>query len=154
MLRVLAGNTPGSRSRHSGEGIPAEISSTASVRNHSLPPLRERTEDVPDLVRYFIQRHARELAVPDPAIQTRGKSPGSRSRPGPATFGNWKTIVRQPSSWARPLAITLDHVQHAIRAQTGPHRPANQTHAAYIATSWPASSGARRKAPIENDGRP
>src|SRR5881628_1629911 len=35
----------------------------------TLPPLRERKEDIPDLVKYFLRKHAAELGVADPSIQ-------------------------------------------------------------------------------------
>src|SRR5205814_393427 len=35
----------------------------------SLPPLRERKEDIPGLVRYFLGKYAAELAVQKPSIQ-------------------------------------------------------------------------------------
>jgi nitrogen regulation protein NR(I) len=34
----------------------------------SLPPLRERPDDVPLLVRYFLSRHAREMGQADPGV--------------------------------------------------------------------------------------
>src|SRR5262245_22301290 len=33
-----------------------------------LPPLRERSEDIPGLVRYFLQKHGPELGTPHPSI--------------------------------------------------------------------------------------
>jgi len=35
----------------------------------TLPPLQERGEDIPDLVRYFIGRYARELGIDHPSIE-------------------------------------------------------------------------------------
>src|SRR5512141_1821770 len=40
-----------------------------SVVTLTLPPLSERVEDIPDLVRFFIQRYAKDLAVENPSIQ-------------------------------------------------------------------------------------
>src|SRR5207244_5887952 len=34
----------------------------------TLPPLRERKEDIPELVRYFLRKYAAELGVADPSI--------------------------------------------------------------------------------------
>src|SRR5881275_946463 len=39
-----------------------------SVVEITLPPLRERREDVPDLVKFFLRKHAAELGVKDPSI--------------------------------------------------------------------------------------
>jgi DNA-binding NtrC family response regulator len=34
----------------------------------TLPPLRGRREDIPDLVRYFLQKYGPELGNPEPSI--------------------------------------------------------------------------------------
>ena len=39
-----------------------------SVMVIGLPPLRQRKEDVPDLVRYFLQKHGPDLGNPQPSI--------------------------------------------------------------------------------------
>ena len=68
-----------------------------------LPPLRERTEDVPDLIRHFFALAERE-GLPPKQIEPR-RSSGSSAIAGRAMCANWKTsrggsrrsIRRRPS---------------------------------------------------------
>ncbi len=73
-----------------------------------LPPLRERSEDVPDLIRHFFAQAEREGCRP--SSSTRRRSSGSSVTAGPAMCASWKTsragsppsIRRKPSrrrSW-------------------------------------------------------
>ncbi len=58
-----------------------------------LPPLRERKEDIPALLDYFLAKHAGQLRKPAPLVT----DDVCRATTGPETFANWKTWQRK--SW-------------------------------------------------------
>jgi DNA-binding NtrC family response regulator len=102
-----------------------------SVVTLRLPPLRERPEDIPALVRFLIRRHALELAVLNPSIQPEAIA-WLRTRPWPGNVRQLENVVRQSLLLARPLAITLEHVQRVLERDSRPMTAANQTLASYI----------------------
>lgn len=103
-----------------------------SVVTISLPPLRERAEDIPDLVRFFIRRYARELSVELPAVQAEAIAFLQRQT-WPGNVRELENAVRQALLLAKPLAIGLDHVQQAVDKARRPEKISQQPHSAYIA---------------------
>ena len=98
----------------------------------SLPALNERAEDIPDLVRFFIQRHARQLSVETPSIQPEAIA-YLQSRPWPGNVRELENVVRQALLLAKPFGIALEHVQQVAEKVRKPGAATQQTHAAYVA---------------------
>ena len=61
-----------------------------------LPPLRERREDIPRLVRYFVQKFARANEQDDRHDPERGDERRSPPTTGPATCASSKTRSSAP----------------------------------------------------------
>ena len=78
-----------------------------------VPPLRDRREDVPDLVHFFIQRDARSLGVETPSIQSDAIALLS-DQPWPGNVRELENAVRQSLLLARPFAIKADHIKKVI----------------------------------------
>jgi nitrogen regulation protein NR(I) len=97
-----------------------------------VPPLGERTEDIPDLVRFFMQRYAPDLGVDSPAIQPDALDWLQRQA-WPGNVRELENVVRQSLLAARPFAIALEHVQQVLARARKPAAIADETHAAYIA---------------------
>ncbi len=97
-----------------------------------VPPLSQRTEDIPDLVRFFIQRYARDLAVESPSIQPEAMA-WLQTQAWPGNVRELENVVRQALLLARPFAISVQHVQQLLAKARKPGRASEQTHAAYIA---------------------
>jgi nitrogen regulation protein NR(I) len=96
-----------------------------------LPPLSQRAEDIPDLLKYFLRRFARELGNNSPSIQPDAIA-FVQNRTWPGNVRELENIVRQTLLLARGYTITLEHVQEAA---AGSHRPvaaADQTLASYF----------------------
>jgi len=102
-----------------------------SVVTITLPPLNERTEDIPDLVKFFIQRYARELAVENPSIQSDAIA-WLQSRKWPGNVRELENVIRRAMLLARPFAVALEHVQQVLATAQKPLSSASQTHATYI----------------------
>jgi DNA-binding NtrC family response regulator len=104
-----------------------------SVVTISLPPLSKRTEDVPQLTRYFIQRYARELGMEAPSVQAEAIT-FLQNHPWPGNVRELENVVRQALLAAKPFAISQEHVQQVLAKITQPTAAASkQMHPAYIA---------------------
>ncbi|MCW5551066.1 MAG: sigma-54-dependent Fis family transcriptional regulator [Verrucomicrobiae bacterium] len=78
-----------------------------------IPPLRERREDIPSLVEFFIQRDAHALGVESPSIQSDALSLlGDQFWPG--NVRELENAVRQALLLARPFAINPEHVKQVL----------------------------------------
>jgi len=103
-----------------------------SVVTLQLPSLNERTEDIPDLVKFFLQRYGAEVGVDSPAIQPEAVA-FLQTRTWPGNVRELENVVRQSLLLARPFGISLDHVRQVIAKSRKPATVAGQTHAAYVA---------------------
>jgi nitrogen regulation protein NR(I) len=103
-----------------------------SVVTITLPPLSERAEDIPELVKFFIQRHASELAVENPSVHPEAIA-WLQSQKWTGNVRELENVVRRAMLLARPFAVSLEHVQQVLASAPKPLSISNQTHAAYIA---------------------
>jgi DNA-binding NtrC family response regulator len=78
-----------------------------------VPPLRERREDIPDLVNFFIQRDARSLGAENSSIQNDALALLSE-QPWPGNVRELENAVRQALLFARPFTINTDHVRKVM----------------------------------------
>ena len=70
------------------------------VRIH-IPPLRERREDIPLLVNYFLKKFAQRTAAPAQIHSPPASSRRWKNIIGPATCANWRTSSAARRSWPR-----------------------------------------------------
>ena len=75
-----------------------------------LPPLRERLEDIPALVKYFIQRSALEIGVGTPSIH-REAVDFLQAQPWPGNVRELENVIRHALLLARDHPVSLTHVQ-------------------------------------------
>jgi two-component system, NtrC family, response regulator len=102
-----------------------------SVVAISLPPLSGRSEDIPELVRYFLHRYGKELGLEAAAIQPEAIA-FLQNQPWPGNVRELENVVRQSLLLARPFAIGLETVQQVIAKAHKPAASVQHTHAAYI----------------------
>jgi nitrogen regulation protein NR(I) len=82
-----------------------------------LPPLRSRREDIPNLVRHFLQKHGPELGNPKPSIQAEAMG-FLQAQSWPGNVRELENVVRKALLLAQNYTINLDHVRTAL-SKTG-----------------------------------
>jgi DNA-binding NtrC family response regulator len=109
----------------------ADLYYRLNVAAITLPALRERPQDIPDLVIYFLSKHGAELGsagqlISPEAIQT------LTAETWPGNVRQLRNVLRKALLLARGLIISQDVVREAL-AQMSPPRPAeDQTFAEYV----------------------
>ncbi len=103
-----------------------------SVVTLTLPVLSKRTEDIPQLVKYFIKRYATELGLEAPAVQAEAIV-FLQCQPWPGNVRELENVVRQAMLMAKPFAISVEHVQQVLTKVAQPAPVASQqAPAAYV----------------------
>jgi DNA-binding NtrC family response regulator len=77
-----------------------------SVVTIMLPALRQRKEDIPELVRYFLQKHGPELGNPKPSIHPDAMS-FLQSHNWPGNVRELENVVRKSVLLAQSYTITM-----------------------------------------------
>jgi len=91
-----------------------------------LPPLRDRKEDIPDLVKYFLQKHAAELGVADPSIHSEAvECLCAQSWAG--NVRELENVIRKVLLLAQDYTINVEHVRAALARPSPPTDAAHQT---------------------------
>jgi nitrogen regulation protein NR(I) len=78
----------------------------------NLPPLRERREDIPELVHYFLQKHGAALGAGAPSIHP-GAMQFLQSQTWPGNVRELENVVRKVLLLAAGYTINVDHVSAA-----------------------------------------
>jgi nitrogen regulation protein NR(I) len=85
----------------------------------TIPPLRQRPEDIPDLVRYFLVRYGAELGIKEPSIHPDAlQFLADQSWPG--NVRELENAVRKALLLARGYPIGLDEAHHACSGSPVP----------------------------------
>jgi nitrogen regulation protein NR(I) len=85
----------------------------------TLPPLRQRREDIPDLVRYFLQKYGPELGNQEPSIHPDALD-FLQSQSWPGNVRELENVVRKALLLAQNYTINLDHVGTALSKTRDP----------------------------------
>ena len=84
-----------------------------SVMVIGLPPLRHRKEDIPDLVRYFLQKHGPDLGNAKPSIHPDAIE-FLQTQTWPGNVRELENAVRKTLLLAQSYTINLDHARAAL----------------------------------------
>ncbi len=79
----------------------------------TLPPLRDRKDDIPELVKYFLTKYAAELKVSNPSIHSQALDL-LRAQDWPGNVRELENVVRKVLLLAQGFTINPDHVQTAL----------------------------------------
>jgi DNA-binding NtrC family response regulator len=97
-----------------------------SVVTIQLPALRDRREDIPHLVKYFLKKHGEALGVAEPAIHADAMQL-LQSQPWPGNVRELENVVRKVLLLAGDYTIGADHVRAAISRATTPSESSDQS---------------------------
>jgi DNA-binding NtrC family response regulator len=111
-VRVIAATHRDLETAIRGKQFREDLYYRLSVVEITLPPLRDRREDIPELVRFFLRKHAGELGVKDPSISDDAVE-YLRSQPWAGNVRELENVVRKVLLLAQGYTINLDHVRAA-----------------------------------------
>ena len=83
----------------------------------TLPPLRNRREDIPGLVHYFLQKHGPELGNAKPGIHPEAMDL-LQAQMWPGNVRELENVVRKALLQAQNYSISCDHIQTALSKQS------------------------------------
>ena len=78
-----------------------------------VPPLHQRAEDIPGLIKYFMQRYGAEFGIESPSIQSEAIQ-FLQSQPWPGNVRELENVVRQALLLAGKYTINLEHVRKVL----------------------------------------
>jgi len=96
-----------------------------------LPPLRERAEDIPELVKYCLQRSALEIGIQSPSIQPEAIS-FLQAQSWPGNVRELENVVRHALLLARAYPVSLEHAEQAYARVRRPAANSEQTLSGYF----------------------
>ncbi|MCB1234208.1 MAG: sigma-54-dependent Fis family transcriptional regulator [Verrucomicrobiae bacterium] len=85
-----------------------------NVASIALPPLRERPDDIPDLVDFFLRRYARDSGLGRAAISTRAVR-YLEEQPWPGNVRQLQNVIRKALLLSRGYAIDTPDLQEILR---------------------------------------
>jgi nitrogen regulation protein NR(I) len=88
----------------------------------TLPPLRDRRDDIPLLVQYFLKRHGEALKIPQPSIQPDALA-WMEKQPWPGNVRQLENVLRKALLSARGYPVGIPDLEKNLQA------PAAATHA-------------------------
>ncbi|HTL54549.1 MAG TPA: sigma-54 dependent transcriptional regulator [Candidatus Limnocylindrales bacterium] len=96
-----------------------------------LPSLRERKEDIPELVEYMLHKYGTELGVENPSIQAEAMSLLSAQN-WPGNVRELENVVRKVLLLSQGYTVNVDHVGAALARAGTPAEAAHQTLSQFV----------------------
>jgi nitrogen regulation protein NR(I) len=112
-VRVLAATHRDLESAIAQKHFREDLFYRLSVVVISLPPLRNRREDIPELVRYFLRTHGPELGNANPSIHAEAIS-YLQDHHWPGNVRELENVLRKAVLLAQSYTINLDHVRAVV----------------------------------------
>jgi nitrogen regulation protein NR(I) len=91
-----------------------------------LPPLRERRGDIPELVKFFLQKYAAQFDIQSPSIHPDALEL-LKSQPWPGNVRELENVTRKVLLLARSYTISSDNVSTALDRTNPPVSSANKS---------------------------
>jgi len=97
----------------------------------TLPALRQRKEDIPALVRYFLTKYGPELGNPSPSIHA-GAMEYLQFHAWPGNVRELENAVRKSLLVAQGYTVNVDHVRTALNQDVSNQHPPGHSLGEYI----------------------
>jgi DNA-binding NtrC family response regulator len=130
-VRVIAATHRDLESAIANKQFREDLYYRLSVVIIALPALRDRREDIPELVRYFLHKHGPALGVAAPSIVAEAMD-YLQGQPWPGNVRHLENVIRKALVSAQGYAVTLDHVRAALEQSAGPALSAAQPFGRYV----------------------
>jgi len=117
-VRVIAATHRDLESAIRQEQFREDLYYRLSVVVISLPPLRERKEDIPELVKFFFRKYGAEFGVKNPSIQPEAVE-FLRAQNWPGNVRELENVVRKVLLLAQGYTVNTEHVTRAL-TRVGP----------------------------------
>lgn len=121
-VRLVSSARPGIDSDPKRLGVRADLCERLGLLQLRVPPLRERAEDISDLLRYFVEKLVDEENLPfrrfDVSAQNR-----LRNYPWPGNVREMETLVRRLLLAGGPEQIALPELEGQLQAAAPVHEP-------------------------------
>lgn len=102
-----------------------------SAMTITLPPLGQRADDIPDMIRYFLRRHGPEAGVASPSITPEAIA-FLQSQSWPGNVRELENTVRQALLLARDYTISVDHAKEIVAKARQPAAASQETIKTYV----------------------
>ena len=121
-LRVIASATPRLLNTENGSNLRMELLSRLNVITLNVPPLREYSQDVPDLLRYYVDRLVDEERLP---FRRFGVAAQNRLRnyPWPGNIRELKNLVQRLLILGGEEEIRLEEIERELASQAPSTEP-------------------------------
>ncbi|MBV9463126.1 MAG: sigma-54-dependent Fis family transcriptional regulator [Verrucomicrobiae bacterium] len=130
-VRVIAATNRDLEAAIEEERFRQDLYYRLSVAVITLPPLRKRKDDIPDLTKYFLHRHGPELGYPNPSISPRAMRL-LEEHAWPGNVRELENVIRKAIIAARGLTIGYDDIRIAMSGGQEVHRANGQSFSEYV----------------------
>jgi DNA-binding NtrC family response regulator len=97
----------------------------------TLPPLRQRREDIASLTRYFLQKHGPSLGQTEPSIQAEAIE-FLQAQPWPGNVRQLENIARKALLLAQNYTVTVEHARAALDKIASPDFSHDRAFSEYV----------------------
>ncbi|HEU0225169.1 MAG TPA: sigma-54 dependent transcriptional regulator [Steroidobacteraceae bacterium] len=119
-MRIVAGAGPGRDGP--ADGVRRDLLAHLDVITIRIPPLREYAEDVPDLLRHYVDRLVDEEGMPFRRFSVAAQN-RLRNYPWPGNVRELRNLVQRVLIIGGPEEIGLDEIEQQLVTQQAPDEP-------------------------------